>query len=89
MHSLEKPDEGGFAPIDSSSLIQLVNRAGRDSDVIPNAFIYCSLKDYDRIKAAVSADPSLFVDEIPFDQIKDKIRDKGSLLRYLGRELFG
>jgi replicative superfamily II helicase len=89
IHSLEKPDEGGFAPIDRSSLIQLVNRAGRHPKKIPNAFIYCGLKDYDKIKTAINSDPSLFVGEIPFDQIKDKIKDKGSLLRYLGKELFG
>lgn len=36
--------------LDTSSLLQLVQRAGRDSSNIPEATIYCSENDYDYIK---------------------------------------
>jgi hypothetical protein len=86
--NLEKVDEAGFGPIDSSSLIQLVNRAGRDPGKIPYAFIYTQLKDYDRVKKLFEMDPSLAVEEIPFDQIEKKIKDKRTLLQSVWRSLF-
>ena len=86
--TLQKPTGGGFVDIDDSSLIQLVNRAGRHVGIIPNAFIYCNIKDYSRISKAIQSDPSEFVSEIPFDQIQDKVKDKNSLLRKLYGQLF-
>lgn len=86
--NLNKPSDGSFGAIDSSSLIQLINRAGRDNSILPNAFIYCTLKDYPRIDTAVKSKPNEFVSEIPFDQISDKVKDKNSMLRHIANELF-
>lgn len=86
--NLNKPSEGTFGAIDSSSLIQLINRAGRKLDILPNAFIYCTLKDYPRIDTAVKSKPDEFVSAIPFDQIKHKVKDKNSILQHIVNELF-
>ena len=86
--NLEKPDSNGFASIDDSSLVQLYNRSGRDVGVIPNAFIYCSLKDFPRIDKAVKSKPEEFVSEIPFDQMANRLKNKNSLMRSLFNELY-
>lgn len=86
--NLDKPDGGLFGAIDDSSLVQLINRAGRQPNIIPNAFIYCSLKDYPRINQAVNEAPENFVSEIPFGQISDRVKDKNSVLRSLAKSLF-
>jgi hypothetical protein len=86
--NLEKPDTNGFASIDDSSLIQLVNRAGRNNTMIPNGFIYCSLKDYPRIDKAVRSSPEKFVSELPFDQLASRIKNKNSMMRSLFNEMF-
>lgn len=86
--NLDKPEAGGFGPIDDSSLIQLINRAGRDLKLVPNAFIYCTTKDFARIDKAVKSSPEFFVSELPFDQISERVKDKNSLLRSLYKELF-
>jgi hypothetical protein len=86
--NLEKPDGGNFGTIDDSSLIQLINRAGRDLKLIPNAFVYCTNKDYPVIDRAVRSSPEKFVSEIPFDQIAERVKNKNSLLRSLYNQLF-
>jgi len=85
--NLEKPDANGFAAIDDSSLIQLVNRAGRDNKIIPTAFIYCRMKDYPRIDKAVRSKPELFVSKLDSDELDDRIKNKKDKLRSLIREL--
>lgn len=81
--SIDKPPL--FGPIDSSSLVQLVNRAGRSND-IPNAFVYCQPEEYDNVKRLILKDPSIEVDEInpiPYGSFKEASKhvDDSSLLQ--------
>ena len=48
--TVRKFDGTVMTSLDTSSLLQLVQRAGRDSSNIPEATIYCSEDDYDYIK---------------------------------------
>ncbi len=49
---MNKPTEAGFRNTDTSSLAQLINRAGRGK--FPNAFIYCRSEDYDLINTLIN-----------------------------------
>ena len=86
---LEKFEGGGMAPLDTSSLIQLVNRAGRTPSKIPFATIYCSLKDYKRVNEVFNADPSLATEELPFDEIKKQINNNDRYLHFLWSKIIG
>jgi len=78
--SLNKISEGGqFGPLDPSSLVQLVNRAGRGQFKV--ATVYCSSNDYERVKTLIEEDPRIAVDQIhnsPFGSLVTLAKEKGS-----------
>jgi hypothetical protein len=68
--SLTKPPH--FTKLDSSSLVQLINRAGRD--VESSATVYCSLEDYEDVKRLFEGDPAKEVapiSAVPFGSFKE------------------
>jgi replicative superfamily II helicase len=88
---LEKFDSGGFSPLDTSSLIQLVNRAGRDPShaKIPYANIYTRLKDFNRVKDMFEGDPAIKTEELSFDEIRKKIHNDNDYLKFLWSQISG
>jgi len=72
--SIKKFDGSKMTNVDMSSLIQILNRAGRGK--YPIAQIYCAEKDYDHIYKILSADPVLDVD------VADSTTLKGQLVKY-------
>jgi hypothetical protein len=66
--SLEKPPI--FTRLNDSSLIQLANRVGRDSNKIPYAFVYVNSKDVDHVSTVLSNDPGEITAPLKYDQIK-------------------
>ena len=85
---LNKVDEGGFGPLDTSSLIQLVNRAGRDAIGVPYANVYCQLRDFKRTEDMFNADPSVATEELPFEEIRKKL-NANQYNHYLWRKILG
>jgi hypothetical protein len=77
-----------FEPLDASTLIQLINRAGRDSSNIPYATIYCALKDCESIEQAVKADPSIYTQPLDPDIIKKKLNET-QYLQFLWNKING
>ena len=68
---LKKYSGGGFGPINASSLMQLVHRAGRDPR--EGAVIYCDSEDIGRISEAINAsEPYIAIPEISTKNIKTK-----------------
>lgn len=67
--TLVKPPD--FSKLDTSTLVQLIHRAGRISGM--SAFIYCLTEDYDNVKRLFFGDPSREVsriNSIPFGNYK-------------------
>lgn len=87
--SLDKPDGGTFGPIDTSSLIQLVNRAGRTPEKVPYATIYTRLKDFDRVQDMFNGDPATNTEELSFDEIRKKIHNDNDYLKFLWSKIIG
>lgn len=53
--TLQKRGEGGFGPIDDSSLVQLLHRTGRSPSITGN--IYCNDSDFKRIVQMINSNP--------------------------------
>lgn len=81
--SLIKMDGGEFGPTDDSSLVQLVNRAGRGQ--FPVAYVYCSTGDYEKVKRLIEEDPRSEVDKIskvPFGNLEKLAKEKGNFVAF-------
>jgi hypothetical protein len=78
---LDKFDAGEFVPLDSSSLVQLINRAGRKGKGdLTVANVYCGSGDYEKIKRFIEEDPRVAVDEIdpvPFGSLERYAKEHG------------
>jgi hypothetical protein len=76
---LMKPPE--FLPIDDSSLVQLINRAGRKgSGKFTVAYVYCSSGDYERVKDFIEHDPRItvkMISDLPFGNLVELAKEKG------------
>lgn len=72
--SLQKWSGFGHAPLDDSTLVQLVNRVGRKGDI--TASIYCHPSDFGRISGAMFQDPRSWVspDILNLDQPKEELK---------------
>jgi len=66
--SMEKPPT--FTKIDDSSLIQIANRVGRDSEVVPYSFVYVNSLDADHVRSAMNTDPGSFTAPLKYDEIQ-------------------
>jgi len=74
---LHKFEDGTFGPINTSSLVQLINRAGRKGGTsIPYANVYVREKDMALAQQVLSKDPGIAADEIDIDFTKDTLTDK-------------
>jgi superfamily II DNA helicase RecQ len=74
--------QGGYGKMDTSTLVQLINRAGRGASNITVANIFCHPDDVVWITTLInSGDPSQHVNAIPF---KDK-KDPDSLINIFKR----
>ncbi|MBC8427419.1 MAG: hypothetical protein H8D97_00860 [Proteobacteria bacterium] len=72
-------DRGMQLPLDQSSLVQLVNRAGRGS--FDSAVVYCSSNDFENVKKMIEEDPRTAVDEInpiPMGNLKEYAKKVGN-----------
>ena len=68
-----------MSPLDQSSLVQLVNRAGRGS--FDTATVYCGSEDYENVKRMIEEDPRIAVDEVdpsPMGSLVDYAKEFGS-----------
>ena len=74
-----------FGPIDDSTLVQIINRAGRKSDRV--ATVYVDPDDYDRVRRLLDGDPQSEVTYVSaVGELKDSNRNKAvSLLAGLLR----
>jgi hypothetical protein len=76
---LKKIDESGsFGVVDQSSIVQIVNRAGRGQFKV--ASVYCSSTDYPEIKRLIQNDPRVSVGEVEpeiTDNLSDIVKSKG------------
>jgi len=61
---LQKRNNDSYGDINSSSLIQLVNRAGRNNKLIPQGHIYVNDADYDRVKRFIMTEPSIEIEKL-------------------------
>lgn len=83
------PGGATFGPIDDSSLVQIINRAGRKGD--RTATIYVDPDDYDRVKKLLDGDPQSEVTYVSaVGELKDSERNKAvttlsGLLKHLFR----
>lgn len=71
----------GMGPIDDSSLVQLINRVGRDPRMA--ATIYCDNDDYARIVKVLNEDPSSAVEPAIFGQFGSAIEKAGNKFGFL------
>ena len=78
--SLNKPKENNlpYGKINDSSLVQLVNRVGRQSNVA--ATIYCATEDYGDVHRLLNNDPSLEVAPAMFGKGSSSIEKQISLV---------
>ena len=67
--TLHKFSTGRFAEIDTSSLIQLIHRAGRGA--VPTAFIYTPPGNVEKITELIAKDPTETVDIVDIDRLKN------------------
>ena len=56
--------EGGYGPIDDSSLVQLLHRAGRSGDITAN--IFCDESNFSRIYHIINSNPEDNIDPVIF-----------------------
>jgi len=74
---LHKFEDGTFGMINTSSLVQLINRAGRKGgSSIPYANVYIQEKDMSLAQQVLSKDPGIAVDEIDINFTKSTLTDK-------------
>jgi hypothetical protein len=67
--TLQKFGAGRLGPIDTSSLIQLLHRAGRGA--VGTAFIYTPPENVERVTMLLSKDPTETVDIVDIDRLKN------------------
>jgi hypothetical protein len=80
---LMKMDGSEFGPLDQSSLVQLINRAGRGA--FPVAYVYCSTGDYEHVKKFIEEDPRTTVDQIdaaPFGNLVKLAKKQGKFVAF-------
>ena len=63
-----------FNHINDSSLIQLANRVGRDTDKVPYSFVYVNSIDYPHVANVMASDPSEVTAPLNYDQIRKGIK---------------